>query len=276
MFELPEVITLSRQINVELVGKKILDGSLGNTLHKFVWYSHTPDEFVSLIKVKTVGESHARGKWLFIPMDPGYVLVFGECGGRLLYHPPGESLPSKFHLHLAFEDGSKLSAMTQMWGAMELYEAGQELQRQYIKGMRLTPLDPGFTLDYFTNLVEELGAGPKWSVKSLLTQNQLMPGLGNSLAQDILFTAGLHPRRPLEGLSSEEKHSLYKAILEVVQQVIDQGGRNDEYDLYNRPGGYQRKMDSRAAGRPCPRCGGTVQKMQYLGGACYFCPSCQV
>ena len=276
MFELPEFITLSRQINAELVGKRVQNGSLGNSPHKFVWYNRTPVEFAGLVKGKTVGESTTRGKWLFIPLLPGYVLVFGECGGRLHYHAPGERLPSKYHLHLAFEDGSQLSAMTQMWGAMELFEAGQELERQYIKGMRVTPLEPEFTLDYFTNLVAELCAGSKRSVKSLLTQDQLMPGIGNSLAQDILFTAGLHPRRPLEALGIEEQHSLYKAILEVVQQVIAQGGRNDECDLYNRPGGYQRVMDRSAAGRPCPRCGETVQKMQYLGGACYFCPACQV
>jgi len=30
---------------------------------------------------------------------------------------------------------------------MEMYEAGRELERQYIKGMRPTPLDDAFTYD---------------------------------------------------------------------------------------------------------------------------------
>jgi formamidopyrimidine-DNA glycosylase len=276
MFELPEFVTLSRQINGCLVGKTVQSASLGNSPHKFVWYNRSPAEFASLSAGKTIGESYTRGKWLFIPLHPGYILLFGECGGRLLYHPPGEALPAKYHLQLAFTDGSQLSAMTQMWGAMELYEAGQELQRQYIKDMRITPLEPGFSLDYFTNFVAELSAGPKRSAKSLFTQDQLLPGIGNGLTQDILFTAGLHPKHPLDALDRDQLKALYHAILDILQQAIDLGGRSEEYDLFNHPGGYQRIMDKRAVGNPCPRCGETVQKIQYLGGACYFCPVCQV
>jgi formamidopyrimidine-DNA glycosylase len=84
MFELPEFVTLSRQINDCLVGKTVQSASLGNSPHKFVWYNRTPAEFASLAAGKTVGTSYTRGKWLFIPMQPGYILLVGECGGRLL------------------------------------------------------------------------------------------------------------------------------------------------------------------------------------------------
>jgi formamidopyrimidine-DNA glycosylase len=57
--------------------------------------------------------------------------------------------------------------------------------------------------------------------------------------------------------------------------VIEQGGRYDEVDLYNQPGGYMRLMDKNAVGKPCPVCGTGLVKIQYLGGACYYCPSCQ-
>jgi formamidopyrimidine-DNA glycosylase len=60
-----------------------------------------------------------------------------------------------------------------------------------------------------------------------------------------------------------------------VQEVIKQGGRYDEFDLYNERGGYVRLMDKNAVGRPCPECGGEIEKIQYLGGACYLCPNCQ-
>lgn len=60
-----------------------------------------------------------------------------------------------------------------------------------------------------------------------------------------------------------------------VQDIIAGGGRSDETNLFGQPGKYVRLMDSAAAGKPCPECGTTVQKMQYLGGACYFCPKCQ-
>ena len=91
-----------------------------------------------------------------------------------------------------------------------------------------------------------------------------------------MFQAHLLPRRALSELSPGQRRDLYDAIVYTVKEIIDQGGRNDETDLFGKPGGYVRMMDSAAAGKPCPECGTKVQKIQYLGGACYFCPKCQV
>ncbi len=275
MFELPEFMTLARQINQVLTGKTVQSGSLGNSPHKFVWYNRSPEEFAALTRGKTVGGAYSRAKWLFIPLEPGYLLTFGECGGKILHHPAGKAHPDKYHLLIRFTDGSSLSAMTQMWGAMELYEKGAELNRQYIQGMRTTPVDSEFTLQYFTALISEVAAGKKRSVKGLLTQEALIPGLGNAITQDILFRAHLHPKHPVDSLNPSEIQQLYNAIVETVNEVIRLGGRSDETNLFNQPGGYARIMDSGAVSRPCPACGGSVEKIQYLGGACYFCPICQ-
>ncbi len=276
MFELPEFTILARQFNETLQGKVIREGRLGNSPHRFVWYNRTSEEFAQLTRGKKVGEARAQGKWMFTALEPGYVFTLGECGGKVLYHPTGEATPAKYHLLLTFEDGSSLTIMTAMWGAMELFEAGQELERKYVKGMRTTPAEPGFTFDYFSGMIDDLLKGEKRSVKSLLTQDQLIPGLGNAIAQDIMFRARLLPRRPLAELNPGQRRDLYAAIVDTVREVIEKGGRNDETDLYGRPGGYVRLMDSNAAGKPCPECETTVQKIQYLGGACYFCPKCQV
>lgn len=276
MFEIPEMITLAGQFNETLKGKEIHGGSLGNSPHKFVWYNRSPEEFAELVKRKRVGETHAKGRWLFTPIEPGYVLVLGECGGKVLYHAPGSKLPKKYHLHLAFSDGSILTATTQMWGAMELHDAGKELEREYIRGMKPTPIDPEFTFEYFSGLIDKLVQGKKQSAKGLLTQDQTIPGLGNAIAQDILFKARLHPRHDLLDFTEGDMRALYDAIQSTVTEVIEKGGRYDEYDLYGNPGKYIRLMDKNAAGTPCPECGSTVEKTQYLGGACYLCPVCQV
>ncbi|MFN8442846.1 MAG: DNA-formamidopyrimidine glycosylase family protein [Caldilineaceae bacterium] len=273
MFELPEFITLTKQINEVLPGKVIQQGELGNSPHKFVWYNRSREEFAQLTHGKTIGQARTRGKWLFVPIEPGYVLTFGECGGKVLYHAPGSQPPTKIHLCLTFADGSLFTATTQMWGAMELYEQGKELERQYIRDMRPTPVEPTFTLAYFSELIDS--QLEKRSVKALLTQDQLIPGLGNALAQDILFHARLHPRHPIQELDPEQRRALYGAIVNTVCAAIAQGGRNDETDLYNRPGGYRRLMDNKAVGEPCPTCGAPIERLQYLGGACYFCPHCQ-
>jgi formamidopyrimidine-DNA glycosylase len=275
MFELPEYVTLAKQMNDTLTVKKIQRGQLGNSPHKFVWYNRSHEEFERLTKGKKVGEASVKGRWLFLPMEPGFVLVLGECGWKLLYHEPGAMMPKKYHLHLHFDDDSFLTLTTQMWGAMELYERGEEQERQYIKGMRTTPIDPAFTYDYFSSLIDELIAKEKRSAKGLLTQDQIIPGLGNASAQDILFHARLHPRHSIADLSNDQSRALYEAIISTVGEIIERGGRYDEYDLYNQPGGYTRIMDKNALERPCPNCGGEVEKIQYLGGACYLCPNCQ-
>ena len=275
MFELPEFVTLAKQMNETLKGKHIKAGSLNKTPHRFVWHNLKPDEFAKLTQGKTIGKTTSKGKWLFVSLEPGYVLVFGECGGKVLYHPTGTQPPSNYHLCLAFDDGSFLSATTQMWGAMELYEKGKERERQNIKYMRATPIEARFTFDYFSGLIDAVSKIEKTSVKGLLTQNQLIPGLGNAITQDILFLACLAPQHSIAELSGSQRRQLYNAIVKTVNRVIAKGGRYDEFDLYGNPGKYVRLMDKQAVERPCPKCGRPVKKIQYLGGACYFCPNCQ-
>ncbi len=275
MFEIPEYTTLARQVTENLAGKRIAKGTLGNSPHKFVWYNRKPTEFAQLVKGKTIGKAYSRGRWLFIPVQPSYVLVFGECGGKILLHESESRLPKRHHLSLHFEDGTCLSATTQMWGAMELFDKGKELQRKYIDGMRTTPVDRNFTVTYLSSLIQDCTTEGNRSVKGLLTQDQLIPGLGNSIAQDIMFKARLHPRQSIEALSKAQICTLHKAIVETVAEATKLGGRNDETDLLGNPGKYKRIMDKAAAGQPCPKCGTTIEKMAYLGGACYYCPECQ-
>ena len=74
----------------------------------------------------------------------------------------------------------------------------------------------------------------------------------------------------------EERKNLYEAIQTVVQEAIDLGGRYDEVDLFGNKGNYMRLMDSKSAGTPCLNCGQDIQKISYLGGACYLCTNCQI
>ena len=174
-------------------GKLIRRGSLGNSPHKFVWYNRTHEEFETLTPGKT-GRGGLLQRPLAVPeVEPGYVFVLGECGGKALYHAAGSQGAGEVPCLSEFEDGSFFTVTTQMWGAMELYVQGEECQRQYIRGMRPFPTQPEFTLDYFAGLVAELARLEKRSAKGLLTQDQLIPGLGNAIAQDILFRARLLP-----------------------------------------------------------------------------------
>ena len=92
-----------------------------------------------------------------------------------------------------------------MWGAVELYEKGKEYSGKYVKDMKITPIEAEFTYQYFCKLIDTLSQEVKKSAKGLLTQDQTIPGLGNAIAQDILFKAGLHPKHPINDLEEEQK-----------------------------------------------------------------------
>jgi len=68
---------------------------------------------------------------------------------------------------------------------------------------------------------------------------------------------------------------LYDETKATLADATAAGGRNDERDLFGSLGGYERIMHAKSAGTPCPVCGTTIEKLQYLGGACYVCPTCQ-
>ncbi len=275
MFELPELTVIAAQMNEAVEGKTIVVGLLGNSPHKFVWYSHEHDEFSQLVQGLQVGSARAEGKWLFVPLEPGYTLLLGEWGGRILYHEAPAEPPRKYHLYLGFDDGSAFSATTQMWGGVGLFEQGAEREYVYVKDMRTQPNSDAFTFEYFSALATEARAGGKRSVKGLLTQEGFVPGVGNAIAQDIMFRARLHPKRDLADLDTEELRALHAETVATVRDVTEAGGRNDEYDLFAQRGGYVRLMHAKAVGSPCPTCGTPIQKLQYLGGACYLCPTCQ-
>ncbi len=276
MFELPELSVIAVQLGRSVSGKKIADGRLKNVAHRFVWHNADEDSFRARVRGKTFGAARVLGRWLCVDLEPGEVLVIGECGGAIRFGQPGEARPAAWHLFIEFEDSSFLWAKTGMWGAYELYAAGEELKRMYIADQKPAPGSPGFTPDYFRALVRALAGEGKRSAKSLLVQDQLIPGLGNAIAQDILFEAALSPKRSIGDLDEAEIDALYRAISGKVVEIAAAGGRNDERDLFGNPGGYRRIMDSAAAGSPCPRCGATVASGSYLGGAIYWCPGCQL
>jgi formamidopyrimidine-DNA glycosylase len=163
-----------------------------------------------------------------------------------------------------------------MWGGVGFFEQGLEREYTYVKDMRTQPSEPAFTFEYFASSAKEARADKRRSVKGLLTQEGFVPGVANAIAQDIMFRARLHPRRDLAELTEAELRALYAETVATVRDVIEAGGRNDERDLFGNAGGYVRLMDAKAVGRPCSNCGTPIQKLQYLGGACYVCPTCQV
>ena len=280
MIEMPEAVTLARQMNTQLIGKTIVRFARGTQTHKFLWLNRPDEEYATILPGRSITGASSYGRSVYIHMGKENLLWWTDAGGKILYHAPGEEPPAKCHLLWEFSDGSHLTYALQMWGAVRLLDATEFDERPHAE-TGLPPLHPGFTFERFNAMLDEYPEKTSKGVKGfLVATNYVMPnhinGLGNAIVQDILFHARLNPKRKTPDIMPEERRHLYDAIQSTIAKTIELGGRYDESDLYGNPGGYVRLMDSKTVNTPCPNCGTNIQKISYLGGACYLCPNCQV
>ena len=280
MIEMPEAVTLARQMKTELTGKTIVRFARGTQTHKFLWLNRPDEEYATILAGKTVTGASSYGRSVYIHMGKENLLWWTDAGGKILYHAPGEEPPVKCHLLWEFNDGSHLAYSLQMWGAVRLLDAAEFDERPHTE-TGLPPLHPDFTFERFNTMLDEYPEKTSKGVKGfLVATNYVMPnhinGLGNAIVQDILFHARLNPKRKTPDITPEERRHLFNAIQLTVAKAIEMGGRYDESDLYGNPGRYVRLMDSKTVNTPCSNCDTAIQKISYLGGACYLCPNCQV
>ena len=275
MIELPETVVIAEQMNRTLKGKRITEGNRGNTSHKFAFANGTSEAYAAIFAGKMVGESWGHGSSLLTRIEPGYTLVLGCGGERIVFHEDASTLPKKHQLFIRFADETYLTVTISGWGNTFLLPQAEAGQHQHVQEDRITPLSDAFTWDYFRQLFDTLKAESKASLKYFIISEPGVWGIGNGCLQDILFHAKLHPKRRAVEISEHERHALYTSIRTTLREMGDQGGRSSEVDLYGQPGGYQRILDSKTVGQPCPVCGAPIEKAQYLGGAIYFCEECQ-
>jgi len=275
MIEMPEAVTISGQMQETLTGKTMLHFSRGQLVHKFLWLSKTAEEYDAILSGKQITGARSYGRSIYMYVGEKNLLWFGELGGRILYHPQGQPLPAKYHLRWDFTDDSSMTFNLQMWGFVSLLERSELAKHPYAE-VGIPPLSDRFTPERFDQLLEEYPEKTKKGIKGFLVTSKHINGIGNSYLQDILFRAKLHPTRKIPTLSSNERFKLHAAIQNTMAEAIKLGGREDERDLFDHPGGYTRLMSNQTVGQPCPDCGTLIQKISYLGGACYLCPTCQV
>ncbi len=116
---------------------------------------------------------------------------------------------------------------------------------------------------------------PILSVKAFLATEQRFPGIGNGVLQDILFEAGIPPKRKVGTFTEAEWDRLLHTTGSVLRKMWEKGGRDTEKDLFGSPGGYRTKLSKITYRSGCPVCGGPITKEAYLGGSVYYCPVCQ-
>ncbi len=276
MIELPEAIIIAQQITKELNGKQIISGVRNSSPHKFAFtgtYSH--EEFAAIVKNKKIRTARADGSVILVNLEPDYVLSLGCGGERILYHTREKTLPKKHQLLFNFEDKTYFTVTVSGWGEVRLMEQSNIPNHPHIKNDAISPLSDAFTFPYFNSLFDTVPVTKRVSAKYFIISEPGIWGVGNGCLQDILYRAKIHPKRQVINLSKDERQTLYKAIKHTLTEMVNLGGRDSEHDLYGNPGHYQRILHSKTAGNPCRECGTPIKKIHYLGGAVYFCPTCQ-
>ena len=276
MIEAPEARVIAAQIAETLSGRTVTDVIANTTPHKFAFYHGDPDEYAGLLAGRTIEGAEAVGGMVRIRFSGDARLVFTD-GARPKYIAPGGKLPQKHQLLVAFDDESCLVFCVQMYGMMWASVAGDAFAHDYYLTAVERPnlYSESFTGEYFARMAAD-PALQKKSVKALLATEQRIPGLGNGVLQDMLLLAGLHPKRKVCTLTTQNIAHLYRIMRQTADEMLRLGGRDCESDIFGNSGGYAVRLGAKALGEPCPMCGkGTIRREAYLGGNIYYCPECQ-
>ncbi|MDR0285359.1 MAG: hypothetical protein LBI33_10805 [Propionibacteriaceae bacterium] len=272
MIEIPEARTLARQLADTLTGKTITAAQAGASPHGFAWYTGDPAAYGDLLRGCTVTGTAAYGGRPEIWAEDMRI-SFGD-GVNIRYLAPGAKRPLKHQLLLEFDDDSAVVCTVQMYGGIFAFLDATNDDPYYLVGReKPSPLEPAFDAAYFASLLA--GQTGRVSAKAFLATEQRIPGLGNGVLQDILWTAGVHPKRKLMTLDETARATLFEAVRTVLAAMTAGGGRSTEKDLYGAPGGYPVVLSRDTVGLPCPRCGTPIARLAYLGGNVYVCRTCQ-
>lgn len=270
MLELPEVLNVARQLNDYVVGKKINKVLPPSKAHKFCWYNGDPTKYDALIKDSKIVSAEGFGIFVEITFDNNYKLCFNDgVNVRLV---TGDEMPKNHQLLIEFCDGSALVFTVAMYGGIHLYNGSYD-NEYYLKSRQaISPFSPEFK-EYYRKMF--MNSKPNLSAKSFLATEQRFPGIGNGVLQDILFEAGINPKRKINTINESEKENLLDCIYSVLHNMVEKCGRDTEKDIFGRKGEYNVQMSKNTVHLECPKCGGKIIKETYLGGSIYYCPLCQ-
>ena len=185
-----------------------------------------------------------------------------------------------------------------MWGSWRIYRRGAEWEKPRQRARLVLRTETHEAVAFSAPVVrlltrEELENDPKWGtlgpdplrrefsedevlrrleqhcgeeIGEVLLNQRVIAGIGNILKNEILFRAGVHPRRLVSSLSDIEKRKILRLSVELCRLWLRDIGskqRSAWIRIYRR------------SGRPCPRCGAKISFFRQAGRITYACPDCQ-
>ena len=244
MPELPEAERARRTLETVL-GRRIaaVDDSDG-----YVCRPHAPGEIASALVGHAFASAHRRGKflWLETADGPTLGLHLGMAGHIALEAPEEKPLWDRFTVE--FEDGTRFALRDR-------------------RRLGRAVLDPDF--DHVGPDAADVGRAEfrkRFSrsgapLKARLLDQGVVSGVGNLLADEVLWRARMNPRRPADDLSDDELDALRRAIRAAVRDAVRHGGAHTGHLNAHR-----------VRGGRCPRCGAELARATIGGRTTFWCP----
>lgn len=244
MPELPEAERARLVIETDGLRRTIVAVDDSDT---YVCRPHAPGEIAAALVGRQLTSAHRRGKTMWCETGgPVLGLHLGMAGRIVVDEPPAAGGWDRFSLEL--EGGRRLALRDK-----------RRLSRAVLDPdlSRLGPDAAEATRAEFRDRVAH-GSAP---VKARLMDQSVVAGVGNLLADETLWRAGIDPRRAAGELAAEEVDGLRRALRAATRDAIRKGGVHTG-DL----------IGERRSGGACPRCGATLERTRVGGRTTFWCP----
>ncbi len=279
MPELPEAETIVEGLRGPVVGRSF---SLVQVLREDL-LNTSADNFSQALSGGSIAKIFRRGKNVVLRIEiesgsrPNALLLVVNLGmsGRLLHqaHADRSNPPSHPGVLFYLDDRSLLVYHdVRRFGRLTLMTP--TFYRTWSRAMGPEPLSPSFTeWDLIRTLTRS-----RSPIRSWLLDQKRVAGVGNIYANEALWRAGIHPKRPAQKVTPEEGRRLHRSLRKVLRAAIAARGTTlrDYRTAEGWEGGYASELSVYSRqGSPCKRCGNTIEKLSFGGRSAFFCPTCQ-
>ena len=210
-----------------------------------------------------------RGKFLLLGMDDGLWLAINPMlAGRIRYGPPLKRDRTRDALVIDLADGNELRYNDAV-DMGKIYLARDLDQIPGFASLGPEALDPDLTLDVFSQRIRRYSG----EIKSVLTNQDFVAGIGNAYADEICWRAKVYPFRRRASLSPEELARVYQAMRDVLSEATAtlRARVGDAIDVEIR----DFLSVHGKTGQPCPNCGSPISEVTRDRRATNFCRTCQ-
>jgi len=268
--ELPEVEALARFLTAKAGGATIDRVQLA-TFSALKTFDPPLD---ALVGRKLIGVGR-RGKYLAFDLDGLWLVLHLARGGWVQWREQLAAGRPKLGkgplaLRVGLDSGAGFDVTEQ--GTEKRLAAWVVRSVDEVEGVaRLgpDPYAPGFGAADLAALL----SGRSGNLKSVLTDQSVLAGVGNAYSDEALHVAKLSPFKPAGRLTSEEVARLYSGLVSVLQ---DAAARSVDLPASGLKG--EKKSGLRVHGRTgqaCPECGDTIREVSFATKSLQYCPTCQ-